>query len=345
MLLLLLPVIAALVPTPPLRHRLRVYIEDTDCYQIVFCESTHCVSLPFSSDLTIKPDWFLRVCTGTDGNYLRFFERAAAAAIGTPRLGRCLRDRGLTFGLHYADGLRYSQAARLGDECDVISTPLGLDEAGRLVLSVSLVRVADGRELIAASDLRFGFSSTHTGLSPAWPLEEPKLVVDDDATLLADPYHTADEEPPAADTSPPLPLEAPLRLQFDECDAHGGLSLHAVARYFERHRTTYLGGPDGLEELQRDSGVNVVVARISGFRLMPAAFDAEADVRVGCALDLRCRVVLAGKRVRFEQWLMHGESAAPLARADVECLCLDSMTGKIVAAPAAVRKRLLAWQL
>merc|ERR1712138_137188 len=76
-------------------------------------------------------------------------------------------------------------------------------------------------------------------------------------------------EPPASGTSPSLEPDH-LMLQLDEASAAGSLSLHAAMRYFERHRTTYLGGPAGLQSLA-DAGVNVVVARLNKLQLLPAA--------------------------------------------------------------------------
>jgi acyl-CoA thioesterase FadM len=148
-------------------------------------------------------------------------------------------------------------------------------------------------------------------------------------------------------------------------------TVHAAARYFERHRTTFLGGPAGLQSLA-DAGVSVVVARINGFRLLPAAH----ATGIGEPLELRCRVSLKarGTQIVFQQWLLHGETAEPLARArigemtmrhvrdadvcqpltrprgalslagaDVTCLCLDAETGRMCSAPAEAVARIERW--
>jgi len=113
-----------------------------------------------------------------------------------------------------------------------------------------------------------------------------------------------------------------------------------VARYFERHRTTYLGGPGGLAALA-EAGVNVVVARVTGLTLLPAAHHTLA----GTPLELRCRVRqrARGTQLVFEQWLLDGNTLRPLARGDVVCLCIAADTQKIVAVPESIQQRLSTW--
>ena len=86
-------------------------------------------------------------------------------------------------------------------------------------------------------------------------------------------------------------------------------------------------------------GVNVVVARMAGARLLPAAH----DVTVGDALTLRCRLTLkaSSTQVLFEQFLLTA-SGEPVARAAITCLCLSPAQGKIVPAPAALQATLAA---
>ena len=55
--------------------------------------------------------------------------------------------------------------------------------------------------------------------------------------------------PPAGEAPAVAAADAPLALHVDECSALGTLSVHAAVRYFERHRTQYLGGPDQLAGL------------------------------------------------------------------------------------------------
>mmetsp|Transcript_33121 Transcript_33121/g.106998 ORF Transcript_33121/g.106998 Transcript_33121/m.106998 type:complete len:151 (+) Transcript_33121:108-560(+) len=117
----------ALACAAPLQHPVRVYIEDTDCYGVVF-----------------------------HGNYLRFFERAAMSAlVGLPNAERLLRTERSSLGLVSVTGMKCSTAAKLGDDCHVEVSPQGIDAAGRLAYAAVLVR-ADGKALCSASDLRLG---------------------------------------------------------------------------------------------------------------------------------------------------------------------------------------------
>ena len=273
-------------------------------------------------------------------NYLRFMERAAARLVGADVAGTLLRNEGLAFGLQSADGIKYSVAAVLGDQVMAQLEPLGIDSQGQLACSASLIRASDEKELWSASDLRFGFV-THAGeLSSDWPsgLLDPCGT----AQVGAAPYATkALGEPPETSASPPVGVEGVgLMLQFDEAGPNGRMSLHAATRYFERQRTTFLGGPDALAECS-DMGIIVVVARISGLRLLPAAHQAMA----GTPLDFRCRAKLKGRatQVVFEQWVLNANTAEPLACADVVCLCIDEAAQKIVPVPDTLRSRLDMW--
>ena len=289
------PLLAFCAPRT-ISHPVRVYIEDTDAYQVVY-----------------------------HGNYLRFFERAAAATIsGTTQVGKLLRSDGLGFGLLSASGLKYSTPAVLGDACHVDLKPHEATEADGIVsCAAALIRNRDGEVLCTASDLRLGWVGAVSAIAAC--ADEPL------------------GEYPAACESPEL-LE-PLSLQLDECSPVGTLGMHAAVRYFERHRTHYLGGPENLAAMA-DTGVNVVVARINGLRLLPEAH----RTRAGAPLVLRCRVTLKARQVLFEQWLLRKEDAAdgmltPVARADVTCLCVDAAAGRLVAAPAEVADRLKSYMI
>mmetsp|Transcript_18703 Transcript_18703/g.61804 ORF Transcript_18703/g.61804 Transcript_18703/m.61804 type:complete len:328 (+) Transcript_18703:58-1041(+) len=295
----------ALACAAPLQHPVRVYIEDTDCYGVVF-----------------------------HGNYLRFFERAAMSAlVGLPNAERLLRTERSSLGLVSVTGMKCSTAAKLGDDCHVEVSPQGIDAAGRLAYAAVLVR-ADGKALCSASDLRLGcIRDGH--VQDDWPLPStnssrdfPDAPAGSEAVLGA--------APPAGEAPAVAAADAPLALHVDECSALGTLSVHAAVRYFERHRTQYLGGPDQLAGLA-DAGVNVVVARL-GLRLLPEAHRTFA----GTPLELRCRVKLRarGTQVFFEHWLLRRSDGAPLARGDVTCLCIDSASFRIVPAPPVVRERL-----
>ena len=283
---------------------LSVYIEDTDACKL----TTHGMT-PRSHGLPIILGCPLADAVVYYGNYLRMFERAAMATLIGPEATGELLSAGIGIGLVSADGMKYGTAAVLGDRCRVNVTPKGMDAAGTLAFAASLVRNADGRELCSASDLRLGLVSSGTSaLTSAWPQQLAAPVVDT-SLPVANAAFRALSEPPPASASPPLD-PANLRLQIDEASVCGRLSLHAATRYFERHRTTFLGGPDALAALS-SSGVNVVVARIRGLRLLPAAH----AVLAGSALTLRCAVSLKarGTQVVFDQWLLNGEGSEPLA--------------------------------
>ena len=292
------------------RYALKVYIEDTDAYSVVY--------------------W---------ANYLRFIERAAVAAVGPDVIGSAFSaSPQRLFGLQSASGIKYSVAARLGDACEVALENLGFDDSGRLAMKAALLRSSDGVELWSASDLRFGFTDTSNGERvEQWPIDGSVDEVDSPA----DPCDKPVGEAPAASISPRLE-PAGLILQADEASPSGAVDLHAAALYFERHRTTYLGGPEGLEALARDNGINVVVARINQLRLLPPAY----TTRLGAPLDVRCEIKIKarGSQVVFDQWLVHGETSEPLAKGEVTCLIIDPSAGKIVPAPAAVLEQTMKWQ-
>ena len=294
---------ALVIPSSPTRYPLNVYIEDTDTYGVVFY-----------------------------ANYLKFFERAAVDALGPAAIGSSLAPpSNLLFGLQSADGLRYSVPATLGDACEVSLEPLGFDNNGRFAMKAALLRQSDGKELFTAADLRFGFVDAR-GQSAPWPL------VDADVTPTApdDPCDKPLGAAPEASASPAL-VPPNLVLNLDEASAAGGVDLHAALRYFERHRTTYLGGPAALGALS-ETGVNVVVGRLNKLRLLPAAH----AVNIGCPLEVRCQAKLKarGSQVIFEQWVVDAESAEPLARGEVTCLMIQAETGRIVPAPEEIMKQL-----
>ena len=297
------------------RHPLNIYIEDTDAYKVVFYS-----------------------------NYFRFAERAAHAAIGASTIGSALRpvdgEAPLLLGLQSANGIKYAAAAQLGDSCEMEVNLQGLDSKGRLAMKAVLIR-EDGKELWSASDLRFGFHKPESGRrQDSWPL-------DGDAALSATAPGLAWEEealPEAPDRSrSPQLVPSGLRLQADEASAAGTVDLHAVLRYFERHRTTFLGGPSALESLMSRAGVNVVVGRINNLQLLPEAH----TVGVGEPLEVRCdmRLKARGSQVIFDQWLVHGDTAEVLARGEVTCLLIDPVAGKIVPAPEDILDQVKPWIL
>ena len=61
------------------------------------------------------------VCTHLPdyANYVRFFERAAYDWLGASACGALMRSQGLLLGVEALDGLKYADAALLGDACEV----------------------------------------------------------------------------------------------------------------------------------------------------------------------------------------------------------------------------------
>lgn len=198
-----------------------MYIEDTDAFGVVY-----------------------------HANYLRFFERAACDLVGTAAAGGLLGG-GLSLGLRSAHGLKISRAARLGDACEVCCKPLGLDARGSLALRASLVR-ADGAVLSSCEDLRLGFGTLGAvevrPFTAGQSLQLLRTAAGSSEGTIDDAACGSVATPPAA-AAGPAPSAA-LRLEFDEAGPGGRLTLHSAARYFERHRTQILGGPDALAELQ-----------------------------------------------------------------------------------------------
>tara|TARA_B110001452_G_scaffold242724_1_gene225685 strand:- start:192 stop:1280 length:1089 start_codon:yes stop_codon:yes gene_type:complete len=322
-----------------LTHRFGVYIEDTDAFAVVYY-----------------------------ANYARFFERAAHDWLGMPACAELLRTQGFFLGLEAMDGVKYAQPALLGDTCEVRGEMLSLAQ-GRLTLRASIVRVEDEAELHSGR-FEFAFRDRDGQIATSWPLPAavPEALPGADAS--------ADEASAELLPEGMSPLALPVVLQADEAGGGAGrLTMHAALRFFERHRTTFIGGPDvlyaassshpstsrpaphapnrcccsthvtcsrptseqALAALQA-AGVNVVVARLGGARLLRAA----RDVRVGDALTLRCRVTLKARntQVVFEQVLLTADGGEPVARAAITCLCLDPRAGKIVPAPASLLAQL-----
>eukprot|EP00316_Scyphosphaera_apsteinii_P009773 CAMPEP_0119300462 /NCGR_PEP_ID=MMETSP1333-20130426/2403_1 /TAXON_ID=418940 /ORGANISM="Scyphosphaera apsteinii, Strain RCC1455" /LENGTH=233 /DNA_ID=CAMNT_0007302239 /DNA_START=126 /DNA_END=824 /DNA_ORIENTATION=- len=186
-----------------------VFIEDTDTFGVVYY-----------------------------ANYLRFYERAAAEVVGLDRCAHAMREGGV-IGTDSVRSMKYSAGAVLGDELRlrVMQHP-GCDSLGRLSFDMVLMR-ADGTELNACTDLRVGFRSRSNGLLEPMPSRLGLKVNSEIGSFGAD-----EIEPPGAECSPPIACTT--RLQGDELGGFGGLSLHGAMRYFERHRTTFIGGPDAL---------------------------------------------------------------------------------------------------
>jgi len=283
-----------------------IYIEDTDAQAVVYY-----------------------------ANYLRFFERAAYSWVGTSACGTLLRQ-GQLLGIEALDVMKYAEPALLGDVCEVRGEFTGMS-GGALSLRIALVRCSDDKELCSCARLELAFRDAEGSVAPAWPLPGSPVR----AAELSELPELAGLAVPADPTE--LAADLPVVLHADEAGGQGRLTLHAALRYFERHRTSFIGGPDALAGLQK-LGTNVVVARLSQGRLLPAA----GSVWVGDPLTLRCRCTLRarGTQVLFEQFLFTGEGEGEgegelVACAAVTCLCIDPVAGKMVAAPKELQAQLM----
>ena len=286
-------------------YKASVYIEDTDCFSVVYY-----------------------------ANYLKYFERAALDLLGAADCQALFAERGLLLGAESFDTMKFAAPGRLGDDVEVRTTVAGFD-GGTLRLDAALVRAGDGAELCSCGGLRVGFRLRDDEAAPLAPWPEsgrPAEVAAAAAAAEAAGGGAAPTPPPSNDANP-----GPFVLQADEASAHGRFSLHAAMRYFERTRTGSLGGPAALAELQ-DAGVQVVVARATNARLLRAA----ATTTLGAPCEVRCGLTLRARdtQVVFDQHVLSAATGEPLAAATVTCLCVDPVAGKMVPAPAALKARL-----
>ena len=79
-------------------YPVNIYIEDTDAFAVTYY-----------------------------ANYVRFFERAAYAWLGARACGDLMRAQGHLLGVEALDGLKYADAALLGDACEVRGAFTGLE--------------------------------------------------------------------------------------------------------------------------------------------------------------------------------------------------------------------------
>ena len=104
-------------------YKASVYIEDTDCFSVVYY-----------------------------ANYLKYFERAALDLLGAADCQALFAERGLLLGAESFDTMKFAAPGRLGDDVEVRTTVVGFD-GGTLRLDAALVRAADGTELCSCGGL------------------------------------------------------------------------------------------------------------------------------------------------------------------------------------------------
>lgn len=310
--------VAALAPPAgkAVSHPLRVWIEDTDAYGMVY-----------------------------HANYLRFVERSAHALLGREACADAFREHGVVLGLRRVEGLKYNTAAVLGDLLAVTLVPTRFDaENGTIQLSASITRASDDTPIWSCTSAALAFAHAQTGRPVQWPLAAAEIA---GGFRIAELTNLPSQQPPplsVADEAPPAGFSLDVALEADEASPGGRLPLLSALRYFERQRSHAIGGADRLKRMY-DEGTSVVVARI-GYAALPGHNEpagSPASPTICSHLTARCSVTLRarGTQVVFDQWLLGppvsggpGEGHRPvLARAEVTCVCIDPASRRIIPAP------------
>jgi len=241
-------------------------------------------------------------------NYFKYFQRAAAAAKGG-KLSRRLSLVGAT-------GVRYASPARLGDTVLVATEPqVAVQSRGQFV---SLTQAAKVGEAVCVSAELMYADLDQMEEPQALPIAAPALLSGGREVLVLPVTPHLDEL-----------TGAPPRWLPPGSQCLGALD---ALRWFERARTTCIGGAAGLEALQA-AGTLVVVARLEDFRLDVDA--AAVASEQGHLLEARTAVSLLGRgrRVVFEQQVVDATKGQALAWGTVTCVCVDAKTQRLVALP------------
>mmetsp|Transcript_42077 Transcript_42077/g.136150 ORF Transcript_42077/g.136150 Transcript_42077/m.136150 type:complete len:386 (-) Transcript_42077:174-1331(-) len=246
-------------------------------------------------------------------NYFRYFQRAAAMLGGeVAGIQPPLRSLSLV-GVKSA---KYAAPARLGDIVRVsTASASGESDAGDTKLWHCTQQACVGEQECASAE-----------------------TVYIDLSSLSGPPEALAPPPAPLGASDPSVLVLPIAAHVDELTGAppawlppGSQCLGAIdaLRFFERARTTSIGGAAGLEVL-RASGVIVVVARIENF-----VFDigAAASSSTAPELESRTKVVVKGRRVVFEQQVVDPLHERVLAWGSVTCVCVDVASQRLVSAP------------
>eukprot|EP00240_Pyramimonas_obovata_P015558 CAMPEP_0118956236 /NCGR_PEP_ID=MMETSP1169-20130426/61367_1 /TAXON_ID=36882 /ORGANISM="Pyramimonas obovata, Strain CCMP722" /LENGTH=279 /DNA_ID=CAMNT_0006904229 /DNA_START=255 /DNA_END=1094 /DNA_ORIENTATION=+ len=266
-----------------------VYIEDTDCYEVVFY-----------------------------ANYFAFFEKALQEALGHKPLASLLYSSGLTINTLKIENGKYALAARLGDPVTIKSKLLDIS-AEKTRWEQSAVLTESGKLLVAA-EIEMGFANPDGTLAP---LPEslgfaPPAPAQSEAAGELTPHSGA------------CIVDTPVTVFACDIGPTGLLTNNAVLRYFERNRTDFIGGAQGLKEVQ-EAGVAVVVARFTN-----AKFDVGNFALLGEALVAKSVVVLQRRdtTVVFQQMLYHNDRL--IAQADITCVCISQSNMRICACPESI---------
>lgn len=103
-------------------------------------------------------------------------------------------------------------------------------------------------------------------------------------------------------------------------------SMHDVLRWFERSRSDFLGGPQGLQRVL-DLGVLVVVSRIDDLD-----YDCEAAAGKQRGWEVRSSLEVGRSKLIFDERLW-AVPDVPVARARVTCVCVDAKAGRMIRVP------------
>jgi YbgC/YbaW family acyl-CoA thioester hydrolase len=273
---------AAALATPAgkaVGHTLRVWIEDTDAYEIVY-----------------------------HANYLRFVERAAHVLLGRDACADAFTQQSAVLGLRRVEGIRYNSAAVLGDLLSVTLVPTRIDdENGTIQLSASITRVSDNTLVWSCASAVLAFTNAQTGGPVRWPLATSGTTGGFRTAELMD-VPAVPPPPPlsAAGEEPPVGLSLEVVLEAGEVCAGGRLPLLSALRYFERQRSQAIGGADRLKQLY-DQGTSVVMARMGYAALQPPddeSIRSLISLTICSHLTAMCSVQLRAKgtQVVFDQW-------------------------------------------
>ena len=287
-------------------HAVQVYIEFTDCFQVVYY-----------------------------ANYWRFCAQAREAALGAALLRDVLRDADGRLTVLSIAGGRLASPAVLGDVLAVRSHVVAAD-GGRLVFrqAVSPAGAPPGAaKPHAVCDVTVGFTHARTG--ELLPL--PEALAAALAALPAPPPHAP--VLPVADNA--AVAETRVLLCSDELGPGGLPSESDVLRWFERNRTDAIGGGAGLRALQA-AGVLVVVTSVGPVQVDTRAAAAVARGEVA-EVVVRSGVVARRKGTFFvfrQEVYAAGEGAALLAQGEVTCACVAAADMKLCPAPQPLLARL-----
>ena len=339
----------------------RVYIEHTDAYQVVY-----------------------------HSNYFKFLWRAREAYVFGGGLASALRHRtGAPFDPTAAgwdhldvvaiDDCVFARSAVLGDDLLVRTSLRGIGETtlemrqevsfadtGELAFAATVAVApasATGARATIPSEIRHRWRAgdtqdgvfpgvvTHVGTGhedPAWLANASGGSVEDAGDCSED-DEEANEDPEARVSSTTKTRVTLFESELSLGRARGASDAD-VLRWFERDRTEAIGGSSALSALKENDGVAVVVSSMDGFRCRPGNVVGSAGIGAGGASGGRnVRPAVASVRstiemrrrniqVAFIQRLFD-EAGACVARAEVVCTCVTRDGGKPTRCPAALAEK------